>query len=236
MRSEKSEKSILIVAAHPDDEILGVGGTAALHAAKGHRVETLILAEGLTSRDLRRDKEKRSDDLALLRQTAANAAEVLGLPAPKFGGLPDNRMDGIQLLDVIKIVEKVVNDVAPDIVYTHHGGDLNIDHRVTHQAVLTACRPVPKAPTRAIYTFETVSSTEWAGPDIGPVFQPQRYVVIDKFLEKKLEALALYTTEMLSFPHSRSLEAVEAVARVRGSQVGAAAAEAFVVVRDIVRG
>lgn len=227
--------SVLIVAAHPDDEILGVGGTAAWHATRGDRVVTMILAEGATSRDLVRDAGKRAQELAALKGAAAKAAAALGLAPPRFGGLPDNRMDSCDLLDVIKIVEALITEVDPDVVYTHHGADLNIDHCVTHQAVVTACRPMPGTRPRAIYSFETVSSTEWSSPDIGPAFRPQYYVDISSTLGRKSKALAAYDMEMRPFPHARSLEATEALARLRGSQSGCAAAEAFMLVRQVVR-
>lgn len=227
--------TVLIVASHPDDEILGVGGTAAVHAARGDTVVTMILAEGATSRDPVRDTKSREPELAALKAAAAAAARALGLEPPRFGGLPDNRMDGCELLDVVKIVETLIADVEPDIVYTHHGADLNVDHRVTHQAVLTACRPLPGTKPRAIYSFETVSSTEWSTADVGPAFRPQLYVDVSDMLERKLKALEAYHGEMRAFPHARSIDAVAALARLRGSQVGCHAAEAFMLLRQVIR-
>jgi len=230
-----ASKSVLIVASHPDDEILGVGGTAASHAMRGERVDVLILAEGATSRDQKRDAVSRKSDIASLQSVAAAAAQKLGTNIPLFGGFPDNRMDQCDLLDIVKVVESAISEFDPDIIYTHHGSDLNIDHYITHRSVLTACRPLPDTKRRAIYTFETVSSTEWGSDDIGPAFRPQRFVDISATLEIKLSALELYESEMRAFPHARSLRAVEALARLRGSQVGCEAAEAFGVVREIVR-
>lgn len=226
-------RNVLIVAAHPDDEILGVGGTAAWHVDRGDRVATAILAEGATSRDKERDVDDRRLELQALRRSAALAAGKLGLPEPDFFGLPDNRMDRLDLLDVVKIVEEIVEKVDPDIVYTHHFGDLNIDHDVTHRAVVTACRPLPEVKPRAIYSFETVSSTEWSSIEQGASFRPQHYVDISAQLDRKLEALAEYPGEMRPFPHARSIEAVECLAKLRGSQIGRSAAEAFMVVRQI---
>lgn len=225
--------TVLIVASHPDDEVLGVGGTAAWHAARGDRVVTMIMAEGATSRDVMRNAEARNTEITELKEAAVAAAAILGLDSPRFGGLPDNRMDSLDLLDVIKLVEDLVTEVDPDIIYTHHGSDLNVDHRVTHQAVLTACRPLPGLRPRAIYTFETVSSTEWASDDTGPAFRPQLYVDISSTLARKLDALARYRMEMRPFPHARSIPAVEALAKWRGSQIGREAAEAFMVVRHV---
>jgi LmbE family N-acetylglucosaminyl deacetylase len=227
-------KTILAVAAHPDDEVLGPGGTLARHAAEGDAVHILLLSEGATGRDQSRDTSARAGELEALRAAARSVATVLGAAPPRFAGLPDNRMDSLDLLDVIKAVEGVVDELAPEIVYTHHGGDLNVDHRLTHQAVVTACRPIPGASVRAIYGFETLSSTEWASPDSTTPFQPQRFVDISPHLETKLRALEAYEVEMRPFPHPRSVEGVTALARLRGATVGVAAAEAFRVVRELV--
>ncbi|MGD0026259.1 MAG: PIG-L deacetylase family protein [Xanthobacteraceae bacterium] len=224
---------VLVVASHPDDEILGVGGTLARHAAEGATVDVLIMAEGATSRDVKRDPAARAGELSALQDAARRAATILGLRPPRFGGLPDNRMDSLDLLDVIKLVEAMVAELRPNVVYTHHAHDLNIDHRITHEAVLTACRPLPGSGVSAIYAYETVSSTEWAVAGGG--FQPNHFVDVTAQLDRKIEALGVYTTEMRPAPHARSIEAVRALARVRGSSVGVEAAEAFAVIRQIRR-
>jgi LmbE family N-acetylglucosaminyl deacetylase len=226
-------EKVLVIASHPDDEILGVGGTLARHAAEGASVDLLIMAEGATSRDDKRNPQARSTELVALREASARAAAILGLNVPRFGGLPDNRMDGMELLDVIKIVEGVIADVKPDIVYTHYAHDLNVDHQITHQAVLTACRPLPGSKVSSIYAFETVSSTEWAVAGTG--FQPTHFVDVTAQLERKIAALGAYHSEMRPAPHARSIEAVRAQALVRGSSVGLPAAEAFMTLRQIRR-
>jgi LmbE family N-acetylglucosaminyl deacetylase len=223
---------VLVVAAHPDDEILGVGGTAARHVRGGDRVDVLIVAEGATSRTAVRDTATSARELDALRQAAHKAAGELGTRAPRFLGLPDNRLDSVDLLDLVKAVEAVIDDVRPDVVYTHHAGDLNVDHGLVQRAVLTACRPLPGSTFRAIYGFETVSSTEWGR---GEAFAPTRYVAIENEMAAKLAALKHYQVEMRPFPHARSLEAVEALARVRGAQAGVAAAEAFTVLLEVER-
>jgi len=229
------ENRILVVAAHPDDEVLGCGGTIARHAELGDKVHVLILAEGTTSRDTVRDTAGRSREIEALQSAVQRSAELLGAEPPRFAGFPDNRMDEVALLDVIKTVEAVVGEVRPSIVYTHHGGDLNVDHRIVHQAVVTACRPLPESPVRSLYAFETVSSTEWASETLGQSFRPTRFVDIATHLDRKLQALESYTSEMRSFPHPRSRENVVALARHRGACAGIAAAEAFMVIREIVR-
>ncbi len=221
------DRRILVVAAHPDDEVLGVGATIARHAADGDNVNILILAEGATSRG------GDENDVSALSAAAAAAAAVLGANAPRFAGLPDNLMDSLTLLDIVKHVEAVIDEVRPDIVYTHHGGDLNVDHRMTHQAVITACRPLPGSCVSTLYAFETPSSTEWASSATGETFKPTRFVDVTDFMAKKRQALICYEAEMRPFPHARSLEAVDALATLRGSQSGIARAEAFQVILEI---
>jgi LmbE family N-acetylglucosaminyl deacetylase len=226
-------ETILIVAAHPDDEILGVGGTAARHAQQGDAVHSVIVAEGVTSRSLHRDVAASSAHLDTLGGEAARAAAALGLPAPRQLGLPDNRLDSMDLLDVIKPIEAVVSELRPHVIYTHHAGDLNIDHEIVHRAVLTAARRLPGSPVRAIYTFETLSSTEWGSSELGAGFRPSRFVDVSATLSAKLKALEQYEMEMRPFPHARSLRAVEAQARLRGAQSGMEAAEAFGVIYEL---
>lgn len=231
--TERRPESVLVIAAHPDDEILGCGATLARHAAAGDQVRGLIIAEGATSRAERRDVHGQRREIRALQRAAREAARELGLQPPELAGFPDNRLDSVQLLDIVKRIELTVESFRPTIVYTHHGGDLNIDHKLVFDAVVTACRPLPGSTVRAIYAFETVSSTEWGGPAAGMTFHPSRFVGIEDFLDAKMRALQHYESEIRPFPHPRSFRAVEALAVLRGSSVGIAAAEAFVVVRDI---
>lgn len=224
-------ETVLVVAAHPDDELLGCGGTLARHVAAKDAVHIFIAGEGATSRP---DAPK--DLVAELRGHAAQAAEIIGAKPPRFGGLPDNRLDELPLLEMTQRVEAEIANVRPSIIYTHHGGDLNKDHRLLHQAVVTACRPQTGSSVRAIYTYETASSTEWSSTSIDSEgFRPTRFVDISDHLERKLRALACYKSEMRPFPHSRSIEGVRALAVWRGAMSGSAAAEAFMVVRELVR-
>jgi len=225
------KKTVLVVAAHPDDEVLGCGGTIARHAAAKDEVHILILAEGATSRDADRRVADRRVEIERLRGAARRAAKALGARPPIFGGLPDNRMDSLDLLDVVKIVETTVARVRPTILYLHHAADLNVDHRIAHQAGLTACRPLPGSTVGAIRAFETPSSTEWAGP--AALFRPSQFVGIARYWKAKLAALEAYGAEMRDYPHARSIEAIEALARWRGASAGLPMAEAFEVVRAI---
>ena len=219
-------KKILVVAAHPDDEVLGCGGTIARHASVGDTVSVLLLSEGATSRE----PTDAEGDVSALRRAAVEASRTLGAVEPRFCGFPDNRLDTVPLLDVIKAIEVVVDAIEPEIVYTHHQGDLNVDHRIAHQAVATACRPLPGASVNGIYAFEVVSSTEWQTSMSS--FRPNRWINIKPFLHRKLRALEAYSSEMRPFPHARSFEAVDALARVRGASAGLEAAECFMVVRE----
>ena len=224
---------ILVVAAHPDDEVLGCGGTIARHADSGDQVQVLIVAEGTTSRQRKRNRAEVQDELHALGHAAKKAGKILGASSIKLLGLPDNRLDSIDRLDLIKEIEDCINDLKPNCVYVHHAGDVNIDHRRLHEAVITACRPIPGHPVRRILSYEVASSTEWQPPGSAPTFQPTWFVDISNQLERKFEALKTYSNEMRQWPHTRSLEAVEHLARWRGAQVGVTAAEAFCLLRQM---
>ncbi len=224
--------NVLIVAAHPDDEVLGCGGTAARLAREGHSVFLSILGEGITSRS----KERAEADSAAIQSLHAcsqRVAKMLGAQQLSLHGLPDNRFDSIPLLDVIKIVESFIEQRRPAAVYTHHGGDLNVDHQIVSRAVLTATRPTEGHPVRDVYMFEVPSSTEWAFQQLSPAFKPNVFVDISESLEAKLRGMDEYESEARQFPHPRSGEALSAIARRWGSVVGCRAAEAFELARSI---
>lgn len=225
---------ILVVAAHPDDEVLGCGGTIARHTASGDEVHILVVAEGVTSRDDARDAFKIRSEITALREAAMRAAQILGTLPPRFGDFPDNRLDSLVLLDVVKYIEAVIAEVKPGTIYTHHVGDLNIDHRIVHQAVVTACRPTPASSVETLLFFEVASSTEWQTAASGPAFVPNWFVNVTETLNLKLEALQAYKSEIRSWPHVRSIEALEHLARWRGASMGVDAAEAFILGRRIV--
>ncbi len=224
---------ILIIAAHPDDEILGCGGTIARHVQNGDEVHVLILAEGLTSRDKERERDKRADELSALAQAAREAGRILGVRSVELRDFPDNRMDAVDLLDVVKVVELLIDKYKPDVVYTHHAGDVNIDHRIVHQAVVTACRPLPGQCVKTLLFFEVTSSTEWQIPGSAPAFLPNWFVDVSDTIDLKLQALEAYRSEMRERPHPRSLKAVEHLARWRGASAGVEAAEGFILGRKL---
>jgi len=223
---DKQKRTIACIAAHPDDEVLFAGGSLARHIRVGHRVEILIVASGLDSRGTASDTAH-----IQLRTHAETAASRLGANPPRHLALRDNALDSIPLLKVIKPIEAFIDDVRPTIVYTHHRGDLNVDHRVVHDAVLTACRMLPDAPVERILTGETLSSSEWQSADHA-AFRPNVYHNITDTLDAKVAAMQAYSGEIRQFPHPRSSEAIKAMAALRGSTVGFEAAEAFMLVRE----
>jgi|SRR5882757_4918510 LmbE family N-acetylglucosaminyl deacetylase len=222
--------SVLVVAAHPDDEVLGCGGTMARLANEGREVRIAILAEGMTSRYPQRENADQKH-LDHLHGNARQAAHEVGAKEVLLTKLPDNRLDTVPLLDVVKLVEELIAKFDPAVIYTHHPGDLNVDHGVVYRAVLTASRPLPGQRVREIYAFEVASSTEWAFQRLEPSFRPNVFVDISSTLENKVAALACYDTETRKFPHPRSPEAVRAIAMRWGSVAGFPAAEAFELIR-----
>ncbi len=224
--------NVLLVAAHPDDELLGCGGTAARLAREGHAVYMAILGEGLTSRTAQRADVPPSA-LKSLGSCSQRVADLLGIKELSLHRLPDNRFDTVPLLEVTKIVEGLIERWRPAAIYTHHGGDLNVDHQVVSRAVLTATRPTENHPVRELYMFEIASSTEWAFQQLAPMFKPNVFVDIEETLSLKLEGMRLYESEAREFPHPRSAEALRAIAQRWGSVVGRKAAEAFEAVRLI---
>jgi LmbE family N-acetylglucosaminyl deacetylase len=222
--------NVLTVAAHPDDETLGAGGTMARLAAQGHEVWVLILSEGVSARHGHIEQQQ---------DCAIRAGDVLGVSHMVFGGLPDQRLDTLPLLDVITLIEKVVQEFRPELILTHFRGDVNQDHRVAFDATLVAARPAMGSSVRRLMCYEAASSTEWGAPFPGSVFTPNVFVDITSTLPTKIEAMKKYAetfdSEMRPFPHPRSVEALEAYARRHGATAGVHAAEPFMLVRDVAR-
>lgn len=223
--------TILIIAAHPDDEILGCGGTVARLIEEGAEAYAVILGEGISSRYEKKDAliEK---EIKKLHATSAKAAAVLGIKKTIVHNLPDNKFDSVPLLDIVKIVEQEIQRFNPDCIFTHHGGDLNVDHTLTCRAVLTASRPVMKKQIQDIYCFQIPSATDWSFNQITPRWTPNVFYNITDTLEKKIEALQHYSAEMRPFPHPRSEENIRHIAKGWGAVSGFPAAEAFELIRS----
>lgn len=213
--------------------MLGCGGTIAWHADTGDQVHVLIVAEGSTSRQQLRDRALVQDELSALAKAAQLSGSILGAAGVELLNLPDNRLDSLDRLDLTKRIEECVERHQPECVYVHHAGDVNVDHRRLHEAVVTACRPTPGHVVKRLLSYEVASSTEWQPPGSAPGFQPNWFVDISDQWERKRQALEAYSSEMREWPHSRSLEAVGHQARWRGAQVGVEAAEAFCLLRHL---
>lgn len=219
-------KKVLVVAAHTDDEALGCAGTISKHVAQGDEVHLLFMTDGVGSRAAKvNDKGERLS-------AAQTAAKILNVKSFTNLNFPDNRMDSVPLLDVVKGIENNITEIQPEVIYTNHIGDLNIDHQVTHKAVMTACRPQPGFCVKEIYAFEVLSSTEWQTPGLMP-FTPNVFVDITDYIDTKKQTLEAYVEEMRQSPHSRSIENAIRLCAIRGNAVGLGYAEAFQMIREI---
>ncbi len=228
-------KRVLVVSAHIGDEILGCGGSLLRHARQGDNVRVVVLGEGWTSRTSSLEKGLEALDLDAFEGQGRGALNALSVFDVHFHRLPDNRFDQLALLDIVKLVEEHKRQFRPNSVYTNTAIDLGIDQQLTCQAVLTAFRPMPGESYSELLAFEVRSSTEWESGMFKQAFQPNRFADITDTLEAKIGALRALKTELRSWPHSRSAEAVVHHARSRGASVGLEAAEAFFVVRSINR-
>jgi LmbE family N-acetylglucosaminyl deacetylase len=217
---------VLVIAAHPDDEVLGMGGTIAVHTSAGDDVRVLVVTDG-SSTQYPGDAEIR----ARKEQEALGAAKELGVEDYVHLDLPDMRLDTLEHIDVNRIVEQHVRDFVPQVVYTVHP-DVNRDHQVLFDSVAVATRPTPGQPVRRLLTYAPTSSTEWT-PAAVNWFQPNWYVDVTGTLERKLAAFARYETERREYPHPRSERAIRAAAEFHGTTSGFELAEPFVLVRSL---
>lgn len=225
------KEKILVIAAHPDDEILGCGGTIAkkIYFEKAE-VNTLILSRGIASReniiDLRLEIKKNSNN-------AVRANKLLGVKKTEMLNFPDNEFDKVSHLNIVKEIEKKIVNYKPDTIYTHFSGDLNLDHQITNRAVLIATRPSGVFFVKKIYAFEICSSTDWSFNFNNNQFTPNHFEDISKTIRKKIEALKCYSSEMRKYPHSRSYLNIKNLAKLRGATVYTEFAESFVILRSI---
>jgi len=226
---------IMIVVAHPDDELLGLGASMN-RLINEHKIQThvVILGEGITSRSDVRDAGLWENELAAHRQNIHKAQSAIGYHSVSIYDLPDNRFDTVALLDIIKIIEKEKSVFEPDMIFTHHGGDLNIDHQLTFNAVLTACRPLAAEKVKTIIAFETASGTEWRPSTDPNHFIPNLFIKVkEENLVAKILGMESYQFERREFPHPRSPEALRIQAQRWGITIGEKFAEAFSIVRDV---
>ncbi len=225
-------KKILVVVAHPDDEILGCGGTLLKSADKGAKIKTVIVSEGVTSRLIEnlKEKKKKINQRMLSTKKAHNFIKKSEVVCLNF---PDQKLDTVSMLNITQKIEKEIEIFNPDIVFTHHHGDLNLDHKIVNNATITACRPSPKCSVKQIFTFEIPSSTDWQAQGDSLNFAPNYFNDISEYLGKKIKVLGKYKSEMRPWPHSRSYENIKYLAKTRGASVGVKAAEAFRLIRAI---
>jgi LmbE family N-acetylglucosaminyl deacetylase len=223
--------SILVLAAHPDDEVIGCGGTIAKLVDAGARIHVAFLADGVSSRKF--DHPSLDSELLARRAAAEKACEILGVQSVSFGDFPDNRMDTVPMLEIAQAVEALIYTYQPATVFTHHAGDINVDHRRLHEATVVACRPQQGCPVKTFLCYEVASSTEWQLPGCGPVFSPNWFVDISTTHQRKLLALEAYALELRVWPHPRSLQGIEYLMRWRGATVGVNFAEAFILGRRL---
>mgnify|MGYP003589467431 CR=1 FL=1 len=221
-------KTCLVVAAHPDDEVLGCGGTIARFSSEGVSLFTLILGEGVTSRDSIRSQEQRKRELKDLHEAAREANHLLGAQDVFFENLPDNRFDSLDLLDITKIVERYVEKIQPEWVFTHNESDINNDHSIVLKAVETACRPLPGHPVKGLFSFPILSSTEW---NFKNNFCPNFFIDIESFIHKKINAMKIYSSELKLWPHPRSIKTITINSQLYGSYTGKNNVEAFRIIR-----
>jgi LmbE family N-acetylglucosaminyl deacetylase len=235
MLESLKNKKIMLVVAHPDDELLGLGATMnKLIEEYNVKTHVVILGEGITSRSDNRDTKKWKSELEIHRANIHSAQAAIGYHSVSIYDYADNRFDTVALLDIVKTIEKEKQNFNPDVIFTHHGGDVNIDHQRTFEAVITACRPMSHENVKTIITFETPSGTEWRAPTDPRHFLPNIFFeVSEKNIDAKIKGMESYEFEKRAYPHPRSPEALKIQAQRWGVAVGCNFAEAFCLVRSI---
>jgi LmbE family N-acetylglucosaminyl deacetylase len=218
--------NILVIATHPDDEILGCGGTIARHVARGDRVEAVIVTRGAP-------ELYSADQVEGLRRELHAAHSVLGISVAHFLDFPAPKLDQVPQHELSDSIAARIREYQPETVYIPHRGDLHSDHRAVFQSSLVACRPIGKQSVRRLLSYETLSETEWSAPIGEEAFLPSVFIDITDFLDKKKQAMAEYKSQLKEFPHPRSLPSVESLARLRGGTAGFRAAEAFQLIREL---
>jgi len=229
--SLRGMKKVLVISAHPDDEVLGMGGTIAKLTATGCEVQLLIVTDGSSSQYCN------SEDLMAIishkKKETKKSSDILGIKSIRYGGLPDMRLDCTPHVEINKIIESAVDEFQPDTIFTHFWGDVNIDHQNVYKSTLVAVRPVLGQVVKELYCYSVPSSTEWTPNKSETMFMPNVFVDIEMCMKKKYEAFSMYTTELREYPHPRSVQYLKEVDRAAGLRVGLFAAEEFVLLRMI---
>ena len=230
LENKRNKNIILIVVAHSDDEALGMGGTISIHSSKGEKVYVISMTDGVGSRNNIKEEDAKRRNLY-----ANKSAEILNFKWLSKGNFPDNKLDSISRLEIIQFIEKAKLLINPTLIYTHSPNDLNIDHRIVYESTITAFRPQPNEIWQEIRTFEVPSATDYGADLLGTSFNPNLFIDITTSISKKLKAIREYKEEIREEPHSRSISGIENLAKYRGNQIGVQFAEAFKIVKKILR-
>lgn len=222
----KNVKNILIIAPHPDDEVLGCGGVMTKYASAGKKVYVLIMSRGAAHL-------YGEDKIENVRREAKEAQKIIGVTDTRFLDFPAPELDLISLSEIARAIEKILKEWQIDVLFLPHKGDIHNDHGVVFKAAMVAARPINDCTVKEIYCFETLSETEWAHPFSNDVFIPNFFVDITEFFQTKIKAMKCFKSQLREYPSSRSLEALEALSKFRGSTVGFHHAEAFMTIRII---
>lgn len=227
-----TKKRILVIAAHPDDEVLGMGGTIAKLVRDGNTVDVLIVTDGSSAQY--RDSNHLAEIIETKKKETRNCVDVLGVRDVYYGELPDMKLDTTPHIRINQVIEDVIDKVQPDTVFTHFWGDVNCDHQNVYKSTLVAVRPVMGQVVKELYCYRVPSSTEWTPNKADTMFMPNFFVDIEQFSEQKYKAFACYSTELRDYPHPRSVQYLRESDKAAGLKVGLLAAEEFVLLRKLV--
>lgn len=223
---------ILVIAAHPDDEVLGLGGSIAKFADMGKEVHLLIVTDGSSAQY--RGSSQLEEIFQKKKKETENCAKILGIRSISYGGLPDMRLDTVPHIEINDVIERVIERVQPDTVFTHFWGDVNVDHQCVYHSTMVAVRPLASQVVKKVYCYSVPSSTEWSPSLTQTMFMPNTFVDISgKYAQLKYDALACYETELREYPHPRSVEHIEKQDNAEGLKMGMETAEKFVLLRSI---
>ena len=225
-------RKILVIAAHPDDEVMGLGGTIARFSDEGVECHLLIVTDGSSAQY--RASDHLQDIIDAKKEETKNCANVLGFKSIHYGELPDMRLDKTLHIQINQVIEKVIDEVRPDTVFTHFWGDVNRDHQEVYKSTLVVVRPVKGQVVKELYCYKVPSSTEWTPNKADTMFMPNYFVNIEKYAEQKYKAFSCYSTELREYPHPRSVQHLREIDTAAGLRVGLLAAEEFVMLRNLI--